>query len=57
MFFSILVTVGIVTIFGVLILGALEARRMENKQPDIITSAFKNKDDKSQQKPADTLRV
>jgi hypothetical protein len=46
MFFSILVIVGILTIFGVLILGALEARRTEKGQPDIITSIFKSKDDK-----------
>ncbi len=55
--FLILVIVGIVTILGVLIVGAIEARRMENEQPNIITSIFKNKDDKSQKKAADTLRL
>jgi hypothetical protein len=47
MFFSILVIVGILTIFGVLIAGAVEARRMENGRPDIISSVLKKKEDKA----------
>jgi len=32
-----LVVVGVVTIFGVLIIGAIETRRMENGKPSILS--------------------
>ncbi len=54
---AILVIIGVVTIFGTFIIGAIETRRTEKGQPDIITSLFKKKDDKSQQKAVDTLRL
>jgi len=56
MFFLILVIVGIVTIFGVLIIGAVEIRRMGKGQPDMITSLLEKKADKSKNKGIDILR-
>jgi len=48
MFFLILVIVGVVTIFGVLIIGAVETRRVQKGQPDIISSLLKKRDNKAQ---------
>jgi len=47
MFFLILVIVGVVTIFGVLIIGAVEIRRMGKGQPDIISSVLQKRGDKA----------
>jgi cytochrome bd-type quinol oxidase subunit 1 len=38
-----LMVVGLVTIFGVLIIGVIETRRMEKGQPSIISSISKKK--------------
>jgi len=43
-----LVIVGVVTIIGVLIIGAIETRRMEEGQPSIISSISKKKGDKAE---------
>jgi hypothetical protein len=48
MFFLILVIVGIVTIFGVLIIGAFEIRRMGKGQPDIISSILEKDENKAE---------
>jgi hypothetical protein len=48
MFFLILVIIGIVTIFGVLIIGAVEIRRMGKGQPDIISGILGKRSNKDQ---------
>lgn len=50
MFFLILVIVGFVTIFGILIIGAIETRRVQKGQPDIISSILKKGAGKAQKK-------
>jgi hypothetical protein len=40
---AILFIVGVITIFGVLIIGAVETKRMREGRPDIITSILEKK--------------
>ena len=49
--------IGVLTIFGVLAISAIETRRMKSGQSDIITSLLENKTDKSKNKGIDTLRL
>jgi hypothetical protein len=43
-----LVIVGLVTIFGVIVIAAIETRRMENGQPSILSGISKKKNDKAE---------
>lgn len=43
-----LVIVGVVTVIGVSIIGAVETRRMEKGRPSIISSISKKKSDKAE---------
>ncbi|MFZ0034993.1 MAG: hypothetical protein WAK60_08420 [Sedimentisphaerales bacterium] len=44
----VLMVVGVVTIFGVLIIVAIETRRMEKGKPSIILSISKKKSDEAE---------
>jgi hypothetical protein len=44
--------IGVITIFGVLIVSAVETKRIKRGQPDIITSLIEKKADKSSKQGA-----
>jgi hypothetical protein len=48
MFFLMLVIIGIVTIFGVLIIGAIEVGRMQKGRQDIISDILEKRGSKAE---------
>ena len=44
---AVLFIIGVITILGVLVVSAVEIRRVKKGQPDIITSLLHRKTDKS----------
>ena len=54
---AILFIVGVLTIFGVLVISAVETRRMRGGQSDLITSLLDKKAEKSKNRGVDALRL